>query len=432
MPKKLTKKTTKRTVSKEVCKNEYSFFHKIFYKHINKHGHKVLHLTHKYHHQLTHLWELLLIGWFFAFNLISSGFAANSGTTLLTDHRLVATNLIKAETQGRPLTTDSKIISMRTMDGSVANSFYPWYCTYGAARISPEFFPYSWANTQVRTWWWNAKDRCANAQATGYSIGSTPREGALIVYSKIWSSSLFGHVGKVMYHNASNKTLIVRDMNRVGKFTMTDRREDTSNPNISCYIYNKKAEILTPQDIQQVITVVTTPTNNTTWTLIAANTNNPDIITTIIPPTTNNTTTTTNNTNTKPEITPEIIPETKQNISLNFNEVSDLGKHFLTQRSIKAEVKTFNQNISTLKIWETATLTLTIKDINTQMGFEWLLDVPFELITSNGNIDTSYALIQLIKNGEIDITITAKEIGETTLLINLDWKNIGNIKFTIK
>ena len=67
-----------------------------------------------------------------------------------------------------------------------------------------------------------------------------------------------------MYHNASNKTLIVRDMNRVGKFTMTDRREDTSNPNISCYIYNKKAEILTPQDIQQVITVVTTPTNNTT------------------------------------------------------------------------------------------------------------------------------------------------------------------------
>jgi len=51
---------------------------------------------------------------------------------------------------------------------------------------------------------------------------------------------LFGHVGKVIYHNASKGTLIVRDMNRVGKFTMTDRRDEVVNPSIECYIYNKK------------------------------------------------------------------------------------------------------------------------------------------------------------------------------------------------
>jgi hypothetical protein len=37
------------------------------------------------------------------------------------------------------------------MDGSVENTFYPGYCTYGAARISPEFFPYTDSKTQERT-----------------------------------------------------------------------------------------------------------------------------------------------------------------------------------------------------------------------------------------------------------------------------------------
>jgi len=32
------------------------------------------------------------------------------------------------------------------------NSFYCGYCAYGAALISPEFFPYIEPNKQQRTW----------------------------------------------------------------------------------------------------------------------------------------------------------------------------------------------------------------------------------------------------------------------------------------
>lgn len=442
MPKKLVKKIRKVTKTKDVCTHEHNIFHKLVCRHIHhihRHGHKLLHLTHKYNHHAIHLGELIVV-WFLCFShFISSWFAANTETTIITDHTIVASNLVSAMNQWQMKTTDSKIISMWMMDGSVDNSFYPWYCTYGAARISPEFFPFIEDKKQQRTRWGNAKDRCANAQATGYSIWSTPREWALIVYSKIGNSALFGHVGKVMYHNASKRTLIIRDMNRVGKFTMTDRRDTTDNANISCYIYNKRpVVIVTPPTNTWTIantwivintgttipivtppTIPTTPTVPTnTWTVIVHTWTTTPTIPTVTPPTV---------IVTPPSVTP-IGQYTTSNITLNFDNITDMAKHFLTQRNIEAKLTSKN----TLKVWETATLTLTIKDANTQAGFEWLLDLPFELVTSNNNIDTSYSLIQLIKEGKIDIILTAKNIWDTTIIINFDGEKIGKINLTIE
>jgi hypothetical protein len=45
-----------------------------------------------------------------------------------------------------------------------------------------------------------------------------------------------------MYHNSKYESMIIRDMNRVSKYTWTDRREDTKNKNIKCYIYPKKSD----------------------------------------------------------------------------------------------------------------------------------------------------------------------------------------------
>ena len=104
---------------------------------------------------------------------------------------------IRDRDKGTRDTSKTKIISTRDMDWKVANTFSPWYCTYWAARISPEFFPYIEPNTQQRTWWWNAIDRCDNAAATWYKIWSTPSNWALIVYKQWGSISVFGHVGKM-------------------------------------------------------------------------------------------------------------------------------------------------------------------------------------------------------------------------------------------
>ena len=456
-------KEWKNVCAKEKCKNTHTIFHTLLCKHIthiHKHGHKLLHLTEKYNHHLTHIGELILVSGIIVTNFISAGFTPNPSTQIITDHTIIAKNLITAEQKGAPSANASKIISMRTMDSSINNSFYPWYCTYGAARISPEFFPFIDPSTQQRTWWGNAIDRCENAQATGYTIWSKPTEWALIVYGQWWAGGVFGHVGKVMYYNASRQSLIIRDMNRVNKFTMTDRRENAENPNIKCFIYNKKiTTTVAINDIPPVNTsekwqiswpspdTITENNVHTTGATIQVTTNNNTTPTEpwlTQPTTTNNpsTNTTTNNnespitSTTTENLWPQTNKETQainedysiENIDLNFDAVSDLAKHFLTQRNVKAELA----KKETVKIWDTITLTLTIKDPNTQAGYEWLLDLPIELIASNDNIQTNYSLIQLIKNGKIDITITAKNGGDTTLLINFDGEKIWRINLTVK
>jgi len=59
----------------------------------------------------------------------------------------------------------------------------------------------------------------------------------LIVYKRGGRLASAGHVGKVIKYDADEGRMVIEDMNRVAKFVVTQRREDTDNSNISCYIY---------------------------------------------------------------------------------------------------------------------------------------------------------------------------------------------------
>ncbi len=129
------------------------------------------------------------------------------------------------------------IISKWTYTKKIKNGFYAWYCTWYAAIISPNIFPYVDETTQDRPFGGDAKNRCANAKAAWLRVGSKPSAWALIVYSRLRSSA--GHVGKVINYYPDDGKMIIRDMNYLGKFVVTERRESTSNGAISCYIYGK-------------------------------------------------------------------------------------------------------------------------------------------------------------------------------------------------
>jgi len=129
------------------------------------------------------------------------------------------------------------IISKRTYTKKIKNGFYAGYCTWYAAIISPNIFPYINETTQDRPFGGDAVNRCANAKKAWFRVGDTPAVGAVIVYSKLRSSA--GHVGKVINYYPDDGKMIIRDMNYVAKFVVTERREDTSNSKISCYIYGK-------------------------------------------------------------------------------------------------------------------------------------------------------------------------------------------------
>lgn len=129
------------------------------------------------------------------------------------------------------------IISKWTYTKKIKNGFYAWYCTWYAAIISPNIFPYINETTQDRPFGGDARERCGNAKKAGFRVGNKPAVGALIVYNRLRSSA--GHVGKVINYYPDDGKMIIRDMNYLGKFVVTERREDTNNGKISCYIYGK-------------------------------------------------------------------------------------------------------------------------------------------------------------------------------------------------
>jgi len=134
----------------------------------------------------------------------------------------------------------SKIISQRVFKKDIKNSFYPGYCTWYAAIISPEIFPYSAENKQERLFGGNASAWCANAKAAWFRVWNKPSVWALIVYKRsLWRIASAWHVAKVINHYPDDDKLVVKEMNRAGKFIVTERREETNNSNISCYIYGK-------------------------------------------------------------------------------------------------------------------------------------------------------------------------------------------------
>jgi len=395
--------------------------------------HKVLHVTTNLHHNLFHWLELIIIciitfTWFGFTNLTGLSqdlYRSNSSE--------VAQVLLDAMKNPATSLKQWNIISIRNMDTEVENTFAKWYCTYGAARISPEFFPYIDEKTQQRTWWGNAVDRCKNASDTWYKIWSVPSQWALVVYDaggKFWS---YGHVGKVLHYDKSLKKIIVRDMARVARGTMSDRREDLTTAQVKCYIYNSKTT--TPTD-----TTSTTETN--TWTTTSSTTGT----SVVIPTTTTTTTTTSTTTNNTTPITPPIIPSTSSDtttntpvdtsliqdslhtqLSLNFENLSDIAEHFTTQNNLTFTLV----SKSPLKLGETAKLILEIKDKNGK-PYSGLLPFSFTILSTNDSLQTDISNIQIINKGAVDMSILGQKTWTATIVIYMDNKKIGEFGLEVK
>ncbi|MDD3262395.1 MAG: LysM peptidoglycan-binding domain-containing protein [Candidatus Absconditabacteria bacterium] len=143
--------------------------------------------------------------------------------------------------------TKSSIVSQFVYKSSIKNGFYAGYCTWYAAIISPEIFPYISETEQKRDFGGNANQRCKNAEAAGFKVvwnssknPVTPSVGALVVYKQGGPNyRSYGHVAKVRGVYPDEGKFLLEEMNFKGKFIVTKRKDQMSNSNISCYIYGK-------------------------------------------------------------------------------------------------------------------------------------------------------------------------------------------------
>jgi len=418
-------------------------------KHFHRHIHKVLHFANHLHYQLFNNLELIVIT---VVTLTSFGFANLTGLNqnlYRNNDSEVAQYLLAAIQNPINSLKQGNIISLWTMNMDVENSFTKWYCTYGAARISPEFFPFIDEETQQRTWWWNAVDRCKNASDTWYKIWSIPSQWALIVYNAWGRFGDLGHVGKVLHYDKTLQKIIVRDMARVSRGTMSDRREDLTTANVECYIYNSKTNV--PDNIPTVNTwstpVITTwtttiqpvitptvPTQPIPSTIHSAPTLPPVIVTPTpvlpITPTQPIAPVVTSPAVIVSPIIPAITPQTSVNnrIDLQFENLSDIAEHFMTQNNIIITVV----SKSPLKLWEAATITLEIQDKTTDEKYSWLLPFKFSLISTNDSLQPDISNIQLINDWSVDISVLAQKIWTATIVISMDGTKIGEVSFEVQ
>ena len=404
-------------------------------KHGHKHVHKFLHHVNTIQHLMMHAGELVIILCLWWGALLFANYNTGYEIYNRTNMNDVSKYLLAAEKNGQP--DQSNLISTRAGDNSVNNTFSAWYCTYGAARISPEFFPYS-GNTQQRTRGWNAIDRCENAAATGFDIWSSPRVGALIVYNPGNGISVLGHVGKVMFYNSRTSYMIIRDMNRIGRNIMSDHRDNTKTANIKCFIYPKKEAttvIVTPETpvvpvVTPVVPVVT-PVVPVVTPVVPVVTPVVPVVTPVVPVVTPSEDTHNSATNQEPEKAPTTSENTNtiltQNIDFDIDAISDIAKHFMDTYDFTI-TKTSKQY---LKIGDTITLTINAKEKTTNNSYIWILPFVLNIITSNNNLSSNTSRIQLLPNGDMEVTIKANYEGNSTIILSIDDQKIAKIPVTI-
>jgi len=105
-------------------------------------------------------------------------------------------------------------------NGTNANSYSYGYCTWYVASMK-----------NVPGLWGNAGEWLGSASQSGYSTGSTPQEGSIIVTGE----SGYGHVGIV--ERVEGNKIIISEMNYSGWGIVNEREIDTNNPVIGGYIY---------------------------------------------------------------------------------------------------------------------------------------------------------------------------------------------------
>lgn len=435
----------------------YNHIHKVKKRHMERFLHTWAHT----HHSLIHMGELIIVWVIGAFTMIHASYDSSYTNYYRNSSEEIAQAFTKAIQQQKPKTNQSKIISIwqETSRLEVNNTFFPWYCTRWAALISPEFFPFVEEKTQQRTRWGNAVDRCENANSTWFKIWNNPNVWALIVYKWEINNWGFWHVWKVLYYNQKEKSMIIRDMNRVKKFFWTDRREETNSSNIKCFIYpkwptnntDKPAENNNPNNNDKFnintwnlnTGTIITPT---TWSIINTWSNKPiktwENLTDILENNQKNDSIENNQTHNSAPTKPIVTQEQENN---NFYEktnniieekiivepnqkFSDIANHFLSQNEM--EIKIVRKNI--ISIWETILLKIVITNKETKKPYQWILPFILNSISQNKNLEWTLETLQLIHNNENIIFFKAKEIWTSTILLTIDDEKIWTIFVTVQ
>lgn len=156
--------------------------------------------------------------------------------------------------------------------------------------------------------------------------------------------------------------------------------------------------------------------------------------------------------NTQPVVdnnTPVVVPETNpqpsnepqnnnQNkdpevIDLNFDKLTKLNQHFMTQWDVEMKSKL---NVRSLKVWETLTIDLEVFKKWTSENRDYysngVLQIPFEFINNNDNISLDITSLQLLSKWKWKVEITWVKAWSSAVVLKLWWEKIWVLNINVK
>lgn len=104
---------------------------------------------HKINHRMLHAEEFIVVGVVALFSVMLASYTGLDANDPMNSQ--ISNALQAAINQVQPGKEATRVINSWKVDSSVHNTFYKGYCTYGAALISPEFFPYTSPTEQERS-----------------------------------------------------------------------------------------------------------------------------------------------------------------------------------------------------------------------------------------------------------------------------------------
>ncbi len=120
-------------------------------------------------------------------------------------------------------------------------------------------------------------------------------------------------------------------------------------------------------------------------------------------------------------------------ITLDFGKLTNLNKHFMTQRDVEMKSKL---NVRSLSVWETVTIDIEVfkkwTSENRAYYSEWVLKVPFEFINNNDNISLNINSLQLLSKWKAKVEITGLTPWSSAVVLKIWWEKIWVLNINVR
>lgn len=118
----------------------------------------------------------------------------------------------------------------------------------------------------------------------------------------------------------------------------------------------------------------------------------------------------------------------RENLVLDISNLDQYSQHFWNQNEVWIESDLSWRN---LKLWEEWLIIINVNKKNPTEKYNWILSIPFTLMSTNTNIWLNLTSIKLVNDGRIEIKVKWNNIWTSSVLVNFGWKKITKLSLSV-